>query len=167
MPRLAKALSGGRSRDIITDERFAIIDEPQEKEPEQANGPVKTTLDLSLFKRFDVKSQSLRGRHDGKWFRVDQKGNITLTDALSREFSDDAKVAIYLNSKGNILVMREEPDGIQLTKMYKTTPRSVMRRCTCREIARTLEQIGVKLPVRFMAEWDEELGAWVGRRENG
>lgn len=68
-------------------------------------------------------------------------------------------------NRGTILVMREEPDGMPLTKMYKTTQRSLMRRCTCREIARALEQAGVKLPARFIAEWDEELQAWVGRRE--
>lgn len=168
MSRLARALGGGSSGDILPrtapikpEEAKEYLDERVRKE----SRPVRTKLDLEFFKRFAAKDQSLRGRHTGKWFRIGKRGDITLTNALSREFEDGAKVGVYVNNKGSILVMKEEEDGIPLTRMYKTSPRSMMRRCSCKEIGRALEQAGVTLPARFMAEWDADLGAWVGRRE--
>ena len=88
-----------------------------------------------------------------------------MTVSLSEKFKDGAKVAIYLNQKCTLMVVREEPNGIPLVKLSKAAPRRSIRRCTCREIARTLEQAGVKLPTRFVAAWDDELKAWVGKRK--
>lgn len=157
MGRLARAVSGGRSRDIVTDGRLAIIDEPA-KEPEQANGPVKTTLDLSCFIKFD--GQKSQGRR-GKWMSMGVRGELGISHEIGKTLPESAMAEFYLNRKGTILVMRESINGIPLRK----TNKSEARKAFCHALKVKLQELGVKLPARFIAEWDAELGAWVGRRE--
>lgn len=170
MSRLAKMLEHGKSSDILSMNIAPVELEERRKLEEKArkeSGTVSTKLDLSLFRRFDASNQAIRNRRDSNWFYIDNRGNINLTVSLSEKFKDGAKVAIYLNQKCTLMVVREEPNGIPLVKLSKAAPRRSIRRCTCREIARMLEQAGVKLPTRFVAAWDDELKAWVGRRQDG
>lgn len=174
MGRLARALERGGSSDILQSNTIPI--EPEEAQKywdekiKRESGAVKTKLDLSLFEAFGADEQSKRGRHKAMWAKVDAKGNIIFTDAFSRKFAEGAKVTIYLNPKGNIMVIREEEGGMPLKYLYSERARnrqkSQAKRCGAARIARALTAKGVNLPARFMIEgWDDELKGWVGRLE--
>lgn len=176
MGRLAKLLDRGGFSDIHQGDVIPVDPEESQKYWEEKikkeSGPVKTKLDLSLFEAFGADKQSRQGSHKAMWAKVDKRGNIIFTDAFSRKFSDGAKVMIYLNSKGNIMVIREEEGGMPLRYLYSERARnrqkSQAKRCGAARIARALTARGVNLPARFMIEgWDDDLQAWVGRRENG
>jgi hypothetical protein len=158
MGKLIRELPGGRSQDIITDGRLAIIGEPQGPEPEAEPGPVKTKLDLSLFDKFD--GQSVQGKR-GKWMSMNVRGDITISHDIGKTLPEDAIVEFYLNRKGNILVMRQSLNGIALCK----ATRSESRRVSCIALKTRMQELDIKLPARYVTKWDEELRAWVGRRE--
>ncbi len=156
MGRLARVVSGGRSQDIIHDGRLAVGDEKQE--PEQASGgPVKTTLDLSCFIWFN--GQRSQGRR-GKWMSIGVRGEVSISHEIGKELPEDTRVEFFLNKKGTILVMREKLNGLHV----RQTKKSEARRVSCTSLKNTLLDLGVQLPARFVAEWEPELQAWVGRR---
>lgn len=174
MGRLARALDRGGSNDILQGNTVTIEPEESRKHLDERvkkeSGPVKTKLDLSLFEAFGADEQSRQGSHNAMWVKVDKRGNIIFTDAFSRNFPEGAKVMIYLNPKGNIMVIREEEGGMPLQYLYsekaRTKIKSQAKRCGAARIARALTAKSVNLPARFMIEgWDDELKAWVGRRE--
>lgn len=155
MPRLAKLVDQHISQDIITGGPKISLD--CDVEPEQANGPVKTTLDLSEFIRFDgQKSQSQRG----KWIGINQR-DITISHEIGKTLPPESKVEFYLNRKGTILVLKTSINGLPVRAEGKGKTKHV----SCKALKDTLLKIGIQLPVRFTAEWDDELKAWVGRRE--
>lgn len=157
MNRLADAFSGGRSQDIIQDIR--VLEKPKEMgEPEA--GPVKTTLDLSCFTRFGRKEY--RGQK-GRWIKVNPNGEIVISNSIGKELPDDADVELFLNKKGTILVMKkcEKGRGLPLGKVRGCRT----RRTNCGKLKKVLLDLGLKLPVKFITEWDEELKAWAGKRE--
>ncbi len=159
MPRLAKVLSGGRSQDIITEAAVPVAHEDNlEEEAKTKSGPVTTKLDLSQFYKFDgQKSQGQRG----KWMSMGVRGEISISHEIGRTLPDDAKAEFFLNRKGTILVMRESVNGISLRK----TRKSESRRAGCHALKIKMQELGIQFPARFVAEWDPELRAWVGRRE--
>lgn len=154
---LRAVLPGNRSQDIITTTGLTLATPPGEHGPEVLAGPVKTSLDLSQFIMFN--GQKTRGRR-GKWMSVNTRGDITISDEIGREIKGEM-AKFYLNRKGTILVMKESLDGIRL----RHDKRSNARHASCTPLKNKLIELGVKPVARFVAEWDEELKAWVGRRE--
>ena len=113
----------------------------------------KTSIDLSCFKTFD---RQLGGAKVKAKYTIISAGKhgIHVGRSLGLEVGKNYK--IYLNNKATILVLQEAEDGHKL---------SVRRRMYCQAMQDELAGMdGVKLPLRFEAAWDPELGAWVGRR---
>jgi len=165
MGKLAEVLERTTSRDVICT-GFEVYDgrkatEELENKKSKYSGPVKETLDLSLFECFNASTcSSFQGR-TGAWFTVNKRGEIRLSHEIGKDYEVGATVEFYLNKPGTILVMREAKNGFPLKA---ADSKSLSKRLTCRELGSALEKKGVELPVRFVAAWDEGLKAWVGRR---
>lgn len=157
---LAAVCDRRASRDIISNgPAVGTGSAPEEegywaKRAREESGPVKTMLDLTEFIRF---SQSAPR---GGFIKV-SSSDITISHGIGKNYEPGAMVELLLNKKGTILVMRETQKGMPLRL---AGPKSSAKRVSCRELINTLKALGVELPVRFYAEWDEELKAWVGRR---
>lgn len=131
-----------------------------EERKQKESGPVKTSLDLNEFLVFNGKD-AFQGRR-GKWLTVDKMGGVVVTHEIGKTLPVEAMVELRLNRRGNILVMKEAPGGLPAKPIYPK--RGMARRIPCAALKKTLLELGVTLPARFVAEWDEELKAWVGRR---
>lgn len=162
MGKLAELLEQATSSDVVAaPAKNENCDKDYwDRRKREESGPVKETLDLSQFIRFDKSSAGYQGTK-GKWFGVDVRGKVYISHEIGRHFEAGTKVEFYLNKKGTILVMRESEKGLPLALTGK---KSMAKWVSCRALKKTLEKIGVKIPVRFDAEWNEELQAWVGRR---
>ena len=123
------------------------------------SGPVKTSLDLGSFLRFDGKNS--QGRK-GKWLNVNNNGGVTISSEIGKALSDGALVELLLNRRGTILVLRESLQGISFRRTH--SKRSHGCQVSCKALKAQLMEMDIPLPVRFVAEWDEDLRAWVGRR---
>lgn len=123
--------------------------EKLEERKRQESGPVKQTLALDEFVTFSSQEKSGRG---SKVVTITARGEVLISRALILPL--ETRVELLLNRRGNILVMRESPKGI---------PFKMQRGC-CTALKNALVSAGAELPVKFVMEWDEELGAWVGRR---
>lgn len=135
----------------------------QEPEIEIEINPAKKTFDLSLFEVFDAGNQCKGGARKDRWVWVNTKGRLTFTDNFSREFTFGEEVKIYLNPKGNIMLIRKEEGGIKLRRDGK---KGVRKCCNIVAITHALEEKNVKLPAKYVIEgWDEELKAWIGKKE--
>lgn len=119
------------------------------KRLEEETRPVRQTLALDEFVAFSSQEKSGRG---SKVVTITARGEVLISRALILPL--ETRVELLLNRRGNILVMRESPKGI---------PFKMQRGC-CTALKNALVSAGAELPVKFVMEWDEELGAWVGRR---
>lgn len=128
----------------------------------EKSGPVKTTFDLKRFTVFDGASGI--GRRE-KWITVRLDGRIYLSHEIGKTFPPEVKLEALLNSPGNIILVRESRKGITVRSAYRG--HSQARAFRCHALKERLVNLGVNLPVRFIAEWDDEQKMWVGRRENG
>jgi hypothetical protein len=157
MPRLARLVEQHISQDIITGGPKILLDNEAEPEAEKASGPVKTTLDLSQFIKFD----SLTSKSQfGKWIGVNQR-EIVISYEISKNLPPESKVEFYLNRKGTILVLKTSLNGLPVRSESKGKTKCV----SCKALIDTLLKMGLQLPVRYIAEWDEDLQAWVGRHK--
>ena len=112
--------------------------------------------------------KSLNRQHltTGLWFTQrrskDARSDVGICHEIGKQYQPGTPVEFFLNKKGNILVMRPASDGIPMRSAAGI--RSGAKKCACKVLRNMLENMGVELPVRFWARWDEELKAWVGRR---
>lgn len=162
MGELAQILDYGRSGDILLNDQEGLEDKHLEERMRQESGPVKTTLDLSQFMVFNRNSYQ-RGTAA---LTVKACGRVYISSALGAKLKLGAKVEFLLNRKGTILVMREAKDGFTIYRGHGHE-RLQAKAVSCRALARTLKEMGAEFPVRFRVEWDDDLQAWVGRKEPG
>lgn len=161
MGKLAELLEQATSND-----RFVVYTKTEqgednlERRKKAESGPVKETLDLNQFTRFNIKSSKYRGR-SGVWLSVDTRGDVGISHEIGKNYQPGTTVEFFLNKKGTILVMRPASDGIPMRNYCR---KSGAKKCCCKALRNTLRDLGVELPVRFWARWDEQLQAWVGRR---
>lgn len=134
------------------------VEKELERRVREESGPVKTVLDLSEFICF---SQSATRGARGEFIRVSSK-DVTISHGIGKNYEPGTRVELLLNRKGTILVVREAKKGGMPLRAFG--PKSKAKRVACRELINTLKTLGVELPAKFYAYWDEELKAWVGRR---
>jgi len=164
MSRLYEALNRRQSQDVIRQVELPVAREEEsrlERRIREEAGPVRTTLDLSNFLVFNKSSQ--RATKGEFWIKVDSKGGVYLSHEIGKQVNWE-RVEILLNRKGTIIVVRE--GGDEGLKLYGEGHgnRTKAKRAGCTALAHTLKKLGVQLPVKFKAEYDPELQAWVGRR---
>ncbi len=166
MGELAEILERATSNDrfvVYAPERNDKEEEDKlERRKRAESGPVTTKLDLTQFTVFNRDTVLFRGRR-GKWISVTATGEVFFSHEIGKNCADSAKFEVLLNRKGTILIVRENPQ-----KGFPSRPSSAKKTrsklVSCSAVKNALIKLGVKLPVRFYAEWDEELKAWVGKR---
>jgi len=158
MSRLARAVEKSSSGDIIHSRGIFEKKDRLEERIEAEKGSVKSSLDLSLFKKFDAASRKIRKRANR--VIIYKGGIIALSKAVTEKFPVGSSVEFLLNKKGNILVIRRAENGIAL----RNEDRPVVN---CAALKNELLGKGYKIPVTYKIEWDEELDGWVGRLEEG
>jgi hypothetical protein len=121
---------------------------------------VTTELDLNQFTVFNRYTTKCRGEK-GRWFSVNVRNEVCFSQEIGRNYEPGDTIEFLLNKKGTILVVRKSGDGLPL---IKSGGKKQSKRVTCKSLRETLGQLGIKIPVRFWAEWNEELQAWIGRR---
>lgn len=161
--RLYETVNRRQSQDVIVPLEVPVAREEEsrlERRIREETRPVKTTLDLSSFAVFNRTCQKVvKGE---PWIRVDSKGGVYLSHEIGQQVNWE-RVEILLNPKGTIIVVRESDEkGLKLYRERATKTKA--KRTNCSALACTLKQLGVELPVKFKAEYDPELQAWVGRR---
>ncbi|HHY45742.1 MAG TPA: hypothetical protein GX506_00380 [Firmicutes bacterium] len=133
------------------------FDEEDRKLQERAraeSGPVKTTLDLSSFIKFEP-GRSIKG----KWLSVNTRGEVRISHEISKQIQTGC-IELLMNAVGTIVVIREvERGGFKLWSVGKNGAACL----TCRAAKRHLIGRGIKIPARYELEWDESLQVWVGR----
>ena len=157
-----------KSRSKIAEVTTVPLPYVQDDEQTQTHSPnpVKTTLDLSFFQRFEGTGRQGQG-YRGKWFKVYKGVEVGISAEIGKTLPDDALLELLLNRTGTILVVRESPNGIRLRRYHQKEGqqhKGKAGRVTCKALVNALLELNVELPVVFKAEWDEELKAWVGRR---
>ncbi|MGL5512581.1 MAG: hypothetical protein ACRDBM_04990 [Sporomusa sp.] len=126
-----------------------------------AESPCKTTLNLKEFTKFDARNSRL---NQGAYIRI-CKDNITISAVIGQKYTSEDKVSLFINKKGNILVMQSDPseNGLKI-RSQQGRGASLSKFIACRALVKHAKALGLELPLRFLATYDEELQAWVGRR---
>ena len=149
----------------------AIFDEARAKERKalderalQESGAVKTMLDLSSFMIFDATNR--RVGDIGHVITVYKSGHVTLSPMIvtTSGYKEGEKMEFLLNKVGTTIVARKSKKGIP-TRVASNSGGAL--RAHCVPLVNALKQLNVKLPARYVAEWDEVHEAWVGRKPKG
>lgn len=150
-------------RAVCAPKRDAGEEDDLEQRSQAESGPVETKLDISLFAAFNRDTVPCRGRK-GAWISVSPTGEILLSSLIGEFYGEKARFfEAFLNKKGTIIVVRENAAKGFPARTYRSR-KTQSKVFSCAYLKDELVKLGVKLPVRFYAEWDEGLKAWVGRR---
>ncbi|SMB97990.1 hypothetical protein SAMN00808754_2061 [Thermanaeromonas toyohensis ToBE] len=99
------------------------------------------------------------------WITISPRGDVRLSSLLGANFQDGERIELLLNKKGTILVLRPAPTGLRFRMERPKGKKTQAKRVCCRALAEKLKELGISLPTRFRAEWNDELQLWVGRRQ--
>jgi RNA polymerase sigma factor (sigma-70 family) len=124
-----------------------------------ADAPTVTKIDLSLFVVFNA-ANTLITRNTAN-IAVTKTGKVTMSAMVGKQFEFGEKIEVLLNQVGNIIVVRRSDIGIPCRKNGKDSEGKLV---SCASAKLFLESKQVPLPVRYRAEWDTDLNAWVGRK---
>jgi len=118
----------------------------------------KFTLDLNEFVKFDATNSRL---NQGSYIRV-TKDKVTISSVVGQNLKINEEVELLINKKGNIIILRKSENGLKIKSQAKHTTSKFI---ACKAVIRYLLKMDVQLPANFNSEWDDDLHAWVGRRD--
>ena len=124
---------------------------PGNKPESQVNNEVTNTIDLSLFEKVEVLSNTIS---------IGKGGDLQLSYGIGMKLPEGTvTMEMYINSNGSIVFLKQNPNG----ELKFRAKDKFGKRCWCSEVARRLKSKGVELPGKYAAEYSEKLGGWVGR----
>jgi len=119
---------------------------------------VNSSFDLAEFEVFDATNV---GASESHTINVLKRGAITLSAAIGSGIELGTRLEVLVNKKGNIIVIRKAINGIACRPNGSRTKSKFL---ACKAILKHFEKNDIELPVKFRAEYDENMQAWVGRR---
>ena len=167
MGRLYETVNRRQSQDVIKNIEIPVAHEEEsrlEKRIREESGPVKTWLDLSEFMVFGAGRYKATSQSE-HWITISPRGDVRLSSRLGAHFQNGERIEVLLNRKGTILVLRPAPTGLSFRAERPEGKKTQAKRVCCKALAEKLKELGISLPARFRAEWNDELQLWVGRRQ--
>lgn len=154
-----------RSSDIHAS--IYVVPEPEDINARVAkeSGPVKLVFDLSQFTEYG-ESSYFKPTQKQPLISVRKNGVIRLSCEIGDTIKDDQTVKLYLNKKGNILIVKPVVEGgLKFNLNKNSSERGRVMHTSSRRLVYDLIKVGCsEFPVRFKAEWNNDMQAWIGRR---
>lgn len=121
----------------------------------------KSWIDMTDFLVFDA--NAARGQNHSPIITVGKKGCIYLSPVIGQTIQPESRWVVLVAKNGTTLVLRQSDKGIVVRA--DAGKKNGAKLLTCGAIEKALIGMGLAIPVRYDARWDDAAKAWVGRRQ--